>query len=75
MMASMTIDCANPERKEHTEYVRIDSMSARVRPTLSAIDPNSTPPMPDASSVNVFKNPAMPFDMPRSRITAVITTA
>ena len=40
------------------------NISARARPTRSAMNPKSTPPMPDASSVSVFSSPAWALVMP-----------
>ena len=67
--ASISTEVDRPEANEQTEYVRMLSISARLRPIRSAMNPNITPPMPEASNVNVPKNPATDFVMPRSRIT------
>ncbi len=48
-------------------------MSARVRPTRSARNPNSSPPIAEARSVSEFSRPALPLSIPRSRIRCAST--
>ena len=58
----------SPDPSEHTEYVRMLSISALVRPMRSAINPNNTPPMPEASRVKAPSHPAIGLGMmPKSR--------
>src|ERR1035437_3357589 len=51
------------------------SIKARLRPMRSARKPKSMPPMPEARSVSVYRRPEVAFDMPRSRMTWVSTSA
>jgi hypothetical protein len=51
------------------------SIKARFRPTRSAINPNATPPIPEASNVRLFNRPAVPLLIPRSRMTCARTRA
>ncbi len=64
-----------PEANEQIEYVRMLSIRARLRPMRSARKPKNTPPMPEARRVSVYRRPEVAFDMPRSRITDVRTSA
>ncbi len=66
--ASIRIEVDRPEAKEQIEYVRMLSISARLRPTRSARNPNATPPMPEASRVRLPRDPATALLIPRSRM-------
>ena len=72
--ASIAMLVASPEANEHTEYVRMLAISACLRPMRSARNPNSTPPIPDASKVSVPSDPAMVLLIPRSRISMASTS-
>jgi hypothetical protein len=49
------------------------SISALVRPMRSAINPKSTPPMPEASNVNAPTSPAVDLEMFRDSMTRAST--
>src|SRR5690348_7159029 len=71
--ASTGIEVASPEPTEHNEYVSMLRISARVRPMRSAIKPNRTPPIPEASKVKVPSQPATDLLMPNAVITCAMT--
>ena len=50
-------------------------MSARLRPIRSAMNPKSKPPIPEAKSVSVARNPETALLMFKSRITWASTSA
>ncbi len=73
--ASCHTSCANPHAAVNTEYTRMLASIAGRRPARSAINPNATPPMPDATSVIEPSSPAVVVDSDKSRISAAITSA
>src|SRR5229473_4207729 len=73
--ASIAMLVESPDANEHTEYVRMLAINARLRPMRSARKPNNTPPMPEASNVSVPSNPETVLLIPRSRINSASTSA
>ncbi len=67
--------CAKPHAAVKTEYTSTLSISARVRPHLSASTPKIRPPAADASSVSDCSDPAVAASMPSSLRTASSTSA
>jgi hypothetical protein len=64
-MASWGMVCDRPQAKLAIEYIRIEPMSARVRPILSARRPKLSPPIAEANRVRELRRPACGLLIPR----------
>src|SRR6202795_4233032 len=71
--ANSVMECENPHAALATEYNPMDAISARVRPIRSATQPNTTPPMAEATSVRELRKPAVRVSIANSRMRNVIT--
>ena len=63
--ASWGMVCERPQAKLAIEYIRIEPISARVRPILSARNPKPRPPIAEANRVRELRRPAWGLLMPR----------
>src|ERR1700688_303692 len=71
--ANSVMECEEPHAALATEYNPMDAISARVRPIRSATQPNTSPPMAEATSVRELRKPAVRVSIANSRMRNAIT--